>query len=164
MAKPRWILIDGYNLMHASGVFGSGGRTSLENSREALLDWLGQVLSEAQRKRTTIVFDAREAPPGLPKSANRHGLRIQFAPRHSDADEMLEEMIRKHSSPRKLTVVSSDHRLHRAARRRKATPVDSDRWIAEVHAHPGDDSPSPEQQPLLTPDELQEMLKDFGIG
>jgi hypothetical protein len=31
-----------------------------------------------------------------------------------------------------LTIVSSDHRLHRAAKRRKATPVDSDVWFGQV--------------------------------
>lgn len=68
LSTEPWTLIDGYNLLHASGVFGMGGRTPLEASREALLDWLGEVLSDAERQRTTIVFDAREAPPGLPCS------------------------------------------------------------------------------------------------
>jgi hypothetical protein len=31
-----------------------------------------------------------------------------------------------------LTVVSSDHRLHRAARRRRARAIDSDRWYFDV--------------------------------
>ena len=46
MLNPGWILIDGYNLLQASGVFGRPGRTSLEGSREALLDWLGEVPEE----------------------------------------------------------------------------------------------------------------------
>ncbi|HVA16906.1 MAG TPA: hypothetical protein VMV59_04235, partial [Candidatus Dormibacteraeota bacterium] len=35
-------------------------------------------------------------------------------------------------APRQLLVVSSDHRLHRAARRRRAQAIDSDRWYAET--------------------------------
>jgi predicted RNA-binding protein with PIN domain len=151
-------------LLQASGVFGNVGRTSLESSREALLDWLGEVLSDAQRQRTTIVFDAREAPPGLPRSAKKHGLQIRFAPRGNEADDLLEELIRSHSSPRALTVVSSDHRLHRAARRRKATPIDSDKWVAELRVEPTDDEPEPERHVALEPDELNEMLRDFGNG
>ena len=162
LPKHRWILIDGYNLLHASGVFGNAGRTSLESSREALLDWLGEVLSDAQRQRTTIVFDAREAPPGLPSSAKKHGLQIHFAPRGSEADDLLEELICSHSSPRALTVVSSDHRLHRAARRRRATPIDSDKWVAEVRLRPTDDEPEPDRHVTLEPDELSDMLKEFG--
>ena len=162
LSKHRWILIDGYNLLHASGVFGSVGRTSLESSREALLDWLGQVLSDAQRQRTTIVFDAAEAPPGLPRSAEKHGLRIRFAPRGSEADDLLEELISSHSSPRALTVVSSDHRLHRAARRRRATPVDSDKWVAEVRLQPTADEPESDRHKAMEPDELRGWLEEFG--
>jgi hypothetical protein len=36
-----------------------------------------------------------------------------------------------------LTVVSSDHRVQRAARRRKARPVDSERWYADRLAERG---------------------------
>ncbi len=164
MPKLHWILIDGYNLLHASGVFGSVGRTSLEGSREALLDWLGAVLSDAQRQRTTIVFDAREAPPGLPRSAEKHGLQIQFAPRGSEADDLLEELIQSHSSPRALTVVSSDHRLQRAARRRRATAVDSDKWAAQVRRPSTPGEPDLERHVALDPDELKAMLDEFGAG
>lgn len=159
--QSKWILIDGYNLLQASGVFGSGGRTSLESSREAFLDWLGTVLEEKQRSRTTIVFDARDAPPGLPRSARKHGLRIRFAPRGKEADDLLEDLIRDHSSPRQLTVVSSDHRLHRAAKRRKATPIDSELWVATIHVAEKTPAPSVDRDPKLDPDEVQQWLEEF---
>ena len=143
-------------------MFGDSGRTSLESSREALLDWLGEALSDAQRERTTIVFDARNAPPGLPRSGKKHGLQIQFAPRGTEADDVLEELIRRHSSPRALTVVSSDHRLHRAARRRKATPVDSEDWVAEVRDSAANVETEPERHAKLDPDELRDFFEEFG--
>ena len=161
LRKPPWLFLDGYNLLHASGVFGNAGRTSLESSREALLNWLGDCLTDAQRERTTIVFDARDAPPGLPRSATKHGMRIEFAPRGKEADDVLEEMIGSHTSPRSLTVVSSDHRLHRAARRRKATAVDSDQWVAEVKRKSAGD-PEFDRDIRLTSDELKDLLEDFG--
>jgi predicted RNA-binding protein with PIN domain len=73
-----------------------------------MLDWLAEVLSDDQRQRTTIVFDARIAPPGLPRFTHKHGLRIRFAPRGCEADDLLEELIRDHSAPRSLVVVSSE--------------------------------------------------------
>ncbi len=161
LSTEPWTLIDGYNLLHASGVFGMGGRTPLEASREALLDWLGEVLSDAERQRTTIVFDAREAPPGLPRSGRKHGMRICFAPRGCEADELLEELIRDHSAPRSLIVVSSDHRIQRAARRRRANPIDSDRWVAEFRHQPTRDQPAPDHQGELSPDELRAWLDEF---
>lgn len=127
------LLIDGYNLLHASGILGHGvGPGSLERSRNALLNFLAESLAEKLLAGTTVVFDAREAPPGLPRQMNHRGITVQFAPRGSDADAEIEQLIEDNHAPRRLTVVSSDHRLHRAARRRRAKPIDSDVWYAET--------------------------------
>jgi hypothetical protein len=127
------LLIDGYNLLHASGILGHGvGPGSLERSRSALLNFLAESLTEKVMLNTTVVFDAREAPPGLPRQVSHRGITVQFAPRGSDADAEIEQLIESHHAPRRLTVVSSDHRLHRAARRRRAKAIDSDVWYAET--------------------------------
>lgn len=127
------LLIDGYNLLHASGILGRGvGPGSLERSRNALLNFLAESLVEKQLTRTTVVFDAREAPPGLPRTVMHRGITVRFAPKGLDADTVIEELIEAESAPRRLTVVSSDHRLHRAARRRRAKAIDSDIWYVEV--------------------------------
>lgn len=129
------LLIDGYNLLHASGIIGRGrGPGGFERSRLALVDFVVASLDPQEVAQTTIVFDAAGAPPGLPDTLRRGGLTVRFARGYSDADELIEELIQKHSTPRRLTVVSSDHRLHRAARRRKAIVIDSDRWYADTIA------------------------------
>ena len=127
------LLIDGYNLLNVSGVFPAGRRGgTLEQARNALLDWLADSLTPDECTTTTIVFDARHAPPGLPRQFKHRGVQVQFAPRKIEADDLIEELIRASSSPRQLIVVSSDHRLQRAAKRRKATAVDSDVWCREI--------------------------------
>jgi len=127
------LLIDGYNLLHASGILGRGvGPGSLERSRTALLNFLAESLVEKQLSRTTVVFDARDAPPGLPRTVVYRGITVRFAPKGLDADAVIEELIDAESSPRRMTVVSSDHRLHRAARRRRAKCIDSDVWYEDV--------------------------------
>lgn len=127
------LLIDGYNLLHASGILGRGiGPGGLERSRTALLNFLVESLSERDLSGAIVVFDARDAPPGLPRTTSHRGLAVRFAEQGSDADQVIEELIRADTSPRRLVVVSSDHRLHRAAKRRGAQPIDSDRWYAEV--------------------------------
>jgi hypothetical protein len=127
------LVIDGYNLLHASGILGRGtGPGGLERSRTALLNFLAESLDARQLSVTTVVFDAREAPPGLPRSIVHRGIQVRFADQGGDADEMIERLIRADNAPRRLIVVSSDHRLQRAARRRKARAVDSDVWYAEL--------------------------------
>ena len=129
------IYIDGYNLLHAAGIFPAKHLPgTLHHARGALLEALVQMLPERELAVTMIVFDAAEAPPGLPDRINFHGLDVRFAANHADADEMIEMLIDDCQSPRELVVVSSDHRIHRAARRRKATAIDSDVWFQQLSA------------------------------
>ena len=73
-----------------------------------------------------------EAPPGLPRVIHHRGLTVRFASQYPDADSLIEELIDQNTAPRRLTVVSSDHRLQRAAQRRRAKPMDCDAWYAGV--------------------------------
>src|SRR4051794_30536608 len=68
------LIIDGYNLMHAAGILGRGvGPGSLERSRLALLHFVVESLDQAELAATTVVFDARAAPPGLPRELKHRG-------------------------------------------------------------------------------------------
>ena len=125
------LLIDGYNLLHATDIFGEGPG-SFQQSREALLAFLGASLSDSERSETTIVFDAADAPPGLPATYSVEEMTVLYARDYPDADTMIEELIEDHPAPRGLTVVSSDHQVQRAARRRGAKRVDSERWYADI--------------------------------
>ena len=127
------LIIDGYNLMHAAGIVGRGvGPGGLERSRLALLNFLAESLEAEEAARTTVVFDSRQAPPGLPRMMIYRGLTVRFAAGYENADELIEELIRVDAAPRKLVVVSADHRLQKAARRRRAKAVDSERWYCDL--------------------------------
>ena len=127
------ILIDGYNLLHGTDLFGRGAAAgTLESSREALIQFVIAALEPGELAQTTIIFDSKEAPPGLPRVFHREGLTIRYASEYADADALLEELIQGDTSPRKLLVVSSDHQVQRAARRRKAMFVESRQWYVEM--------------------------------
>ena len=126
------ILIDGYNLLNATGVEGTGRGTELERARRGLLLYLSDTLTSEECATTTIVFDSQGAPPGLPNQESFRGITVLFAKGYSEADELLEELIAADHVPRQLLVVSSDHRLHRAARRRRAVAIDSEVWISQL--------------------------------
>jgi predicted RNA-binding protein with PIN domain len=162
------LLIDGYNLLHASGILGGGvGPGGLERSRGALLNFLAESLDAGQLAGTTVVFDARDPPPGLPREIKHRGITVRFAERGSDADLEIEQLIAADSAPRRLTVVSSDHRLHRAARRRKAKAVDSDKWYAQVLRERIDrartKSPGRKPSEPASESEVRFWLRQFGV-
>jgi uncharacterized protein len=129
----RFLIIDGYNLMHAAGL---ARRTyapgQLQRCRTQLLRYLASHLAAPERERTTVVFDAGEAPPDLPRQTMAAGMRVCFASPGKEADDTIEELIAAHSSPRQIRLVSSDHRLQRSARRRRGEFVDSEVFAAEL--------------------------------
>jgi len=159
------LLIDGYNLLFASDVFASSaGPPTLERTRNALLQFLADALHDKLRGRTTVVFDATQAPPGLPHESQFAGMQVLFSRRGQEADAMLEDLIEAEKSPRELLVVSSDHRVQRAARQRGAKYVDSEAWIRELEQarHPTDESSPIKPEIKENSAELQKWLREFG--
>jgi predicted RNA-binding protein with PIN domain len=158
------LIIDGYNLLHVTGV--SGKRGDLQGSREALLRLLAATIDPKERPLTTIVFDAADAPPGLPRTVLFEEMTIHYASNYDNADELIEELIAANNVPRSLTVVSSDHRIQRAARRRKALFVDSDVWFSDALRRRARERcpppPAAKPQGALSGDEVSYWLAQFG--
>lgn len=131
--SARFLLIDGYNLMHAAGMarlqYGPG---DLQRCRERLLRYLATHLSPAETARALVIFDAREPPPDRPSRLIVHGMTVLFANPGGDADVALQEALAEHPAPRRVTLVSSDHALQQAARRHRADYVDSEDFISTL--------------------------------
>ena len=50
----------------------------------------------------------------LPAEFVQHGIHVRFAVDEGEADALLEDLIRRAATPRKLILVSDDHRIQRA--------------------------------------------------
>ena len=166
------ILIDGYNLIAPIAPPGRGSsRHWLQDERHRLIDRLADALGAELAKQTTVVFDAAAAPPGLESRYVQRGLEIEFAVGYPEADDRLEELIAAHTSPKRLTVVSSDHRIQNAARRRGATAIDSEQWLDRLAdgevmlairvARPASDAPPRQHDKAETPGEIAKWLSAF---
>ncbi|MCM2373880.1 NYN domain-containing protein [Aporhodopirellula aestuarii] len=127
------LLIDGYNIIAPVAAPARGATADwLAKERQLLLDRLVEHLDETVRSRTCVIFDAKDAPPHLPDRYDHQGIDVRFAVEYSEADDLLEEIIALHPTPKLLTVVSSDHRVQTAARRKRATAFDSDTWLDQL--------------------------------
>jgi uncharacterized protein len=156
------VVIDGYNMLYAIGRLTPRlPRTALEGARRWLLEQLRE--RHAPGADVTVVFDGGSGPPGRPGRDDQLGFRVLFSHRES-ADDVIEGLIDADPSPRALTVVSNDHRLQQAARRRgcdvsgcldyyeadRSTPRPEP--AAEVAAKPESSSP----------EEVERYLRAFG--
>ncbi|WP_254510556.1 NYN domain-containing protein [Anatilimnocola floriformis] len=157
------LLVDGYNLLHASGVFGSPtDPPTLETARRALIDFLAQHLPERERTRTTIVFDGKDAPPGLPAEGSHEKMRFVFSRRKTTADELIAEMIAAEKDPRQLFVVSSDHGVQRAARQRGVSFEDSEVWTRELRTKASAVAfPTEKTEPTQSAADIAHWLREF---
>jgi predicted RNA-binding protein with PIN domain len=158
-------LIDGYNLLYATGhLTARSGRRSLQSARKAMLI---QIVAGhgAEAGAVTVVFDARLAPPGSPSKDNHGGVRVLFS-RGQTADDLIEELIRDEPNPRLLTVVSDDHRIKQAARRRGCSVLGCLDYYEQLQQQKRPQPPGPPHEPpskpeQSSPEETQRWLDVF---
>ena len=166
-------IVDGYNVILQSGLLrGRRAPDFLQRARNALI---GLIASRMPNQMTTVVFDAAQAPPNREATYVDRGVHVRFAVDHDEADELIEELIRRESAPRKLTVVSSDHRIRKAAQRRGAVSVDALDWLDQLrNARISDRSSGPlppanvatseRDTPVpLSPEQIEPWIEAFSL-
>lgn len=180
-------LIDGYNLLYAMGVLhgrtgnysiarpsstssaSSSGRTGsgpggLEKARLRLLGLLHGTFRD-DSNRVTVIFDAANPPPDAVEVMDHHGIQVRFAIRQEQADDLIEELIRHDSAPRRLHVVSDDHRIQQAAHRRHCLVLscgDFLNWLERQRRQQPASQPPPAVKPEgVSREETQYWLHEF---
>ena len=91
--------------------------------------------------KLTVVFDS-QTKLRLPTRLSYQGIDVQFSKGYENADELIIEMIQSFDVPKRLLVVSSDHEIQTAAKRRRATAIDSDVWLDQLETKVEDESDS----------------------
>jgi len=158
-------LIDGYNLLHAMGLVAKhAGPDGLEWARRRLLSFLRNAFPD-DATSVTVVFDAAKSPKGFVAEHDYEGIHVLFAVHHDEADDLIELLIRKSTAPKDLTVVSDDHRIQRAARRRQCAVSGCAEfldWLME-HRRLRPQRPGEATKPdVLSENEKEHWLREFG--
>lgn len=171
MSKSPKYLIDGYNLLFQSSLIGKGrGKGWLERARLRLLKLLTTGVEKPDLALTQVVFDASQRGIAEQDFVFESGILVVFANDHPEADDLLEELIRKHAHPKTLTVVSSDNRIRRAAKARKAISVDSETFLDRLEKFSSWQTPADATQVTeaegnaLEQEEVEYWMKEFGAS
>ncbi len=170
----EFTIIDGYNLLRSVGFLRSAakdfGPGALLRARRALIGFLKQHQPEALRVRTTLVFDSKTQLGDLPNRETTFGIEVLFATQYNEADELIERLIKHHSAPKQLTVVSSDQRLKAAATKRGAKSINSEDWFDQLHRH-SQESSTAETPPIdgfldppISSEETHAWLETFNLS
>lgn len=96
----RWIIIDGYSLLHVRGLGGD-----LQAAREQLLRSLSAVQAQLA-EQITVVFDGRSSERQLPNRDAR--VEVLFSRAGQTADAVIEEVVHQAPRPGDILVVTND--------------------------------------------------------
>jgi hypothetical protein len=160
------LIVDAYNVLHVTGVL---------PPEIAGVDvrGLAQLILTSRWGQSPVRLICDGTPPakgvGVRYSDGGGRLRIVYAGGGHDADSRIEALIDESSSPRRLTIVSSDRRLRSAARRRRARWLSSEAFLQSLtddwrrsasHRPPAESTSSGGP---LSDSETDQWLEEFGV-
>jgi len=120
------IIIDGHNLLHAV----HKDEDTEPPSDIGLCRIISMYLKQTGQTGE-IIFDGT-GPPDKDGFDDVNNLEIFFAGLGTDTDTVIEDKIGANTAPKRLTIVSSDRRLRKAARSRKAISLKSEVFWSNV--------------------------------
>lgn len=153
------LILDAYNVLHCTHVLPM--RYASINTRQlaAMLD-----RCNFDRGRMIIVCDGRPKPDELDPRIDVGRVEIIHSGAATDADSVIEKLIEEETGPRDLTVVSNDHRIQRAARRRRAVAMASELFLRHLAAR--FDRYAARQNDKTKPDlnaDAEAWMRKFGV-
>ncbi len=168
------LLVDAYNVLHVQGVL-PAHLAGME------VDGLARLLGVSRYARGRIILVCDGAPPrtsvgGGKKVAGRagrashptaSGVEIVHAGGGNDADSYIEDFLERDSASRRWTVVSSDHRVQRAAITAGSRVLESALFLRQLVQDDARPAPTPHPRnihkiPLASLD-VSLWIREFGI-
>jgi predicted RNA-binding protein with PIN domain len=158
------VVIDGNNLLYAARAVEDPDRLI---GRSMLCDALGKW-AERRSERVHIVFDGPAPSAALAAQIGHPGIQVTYSGAGRTADAVVAYILDTDSAARRLLVVSTDHAIIRAAKRRRASPMRSEDFWAVVQrdlARPPRRRMEPEEKEAgLTADATRQWLEEFGLS
>ena len=109
--SSHYLLVDGYNVIHAIGVLSKAAADSLDGARKTLCDALCEYRA-LSRYRIIVVFDAHLVPDGVGSVEDYRNIKVVFTKEAETADNYIERAaykLARQTSKRRITVATSDY-------------------------------------------------------
>ena len=154
-------IIDGYNLLHAipkvdeeMGLMSEIQLCRILSNFMKVTGQTGEMIFDGTGPNDTSMYD------------NINRLEVSFAGIGTDTDTIIEDKIRTSSAPKRLIIVSSDRRLRKAARTKRAASVKSEEFWIRVNKQLSKKRPKPEpgaKRHGLSESETKQWLDFFDL-
>jgi hypothetical protein len=120
-----------------------------------------------ERPRSQAAATAGTHPVEVQPPSN---ITIRYSGHHRQADDLISQLIRVSSAPRRLIVISSDHAVQRTARKRRCLVLTSEEFLGQL----ADDAnlkslvaDKPASKPIasgMTQDQIDRWVKVFNLN
>ncbi len=158
------LIIDTYNVLH------SGLPEAPDEPGADILHLAERIATSRFRAETQVMLVCDGVPPaGVSFPASHRNCRILFAGAGREADALIEDLIRENSAPARLLVVSSDRRILKAAKKRRARTLTSPEFLFQLaapagpeRATPADAGPAAHKGRELKDGEVRQWIDYFG--
>jgi predicted RNA-binding protein with PIN domain len=159
------LIVDTFNVLHQTGVL----PPDLAGVDVAgLIDLISR--SRFRRSRVRLVCDSVSR---LPDEVSEVGIiAIEFSGRGRTADDVIADRINRSTAPKRLTIVSSDREVQKAARRRRCIVLSSPEFLrqlaADVERGERDAGKNQPQRPKqftrpLSQRDTAKWMREFGV-
>lgn len=162
----KLLLVDGYNLMHASKKLSKLAETDLEAARDELVRMLLDY-SGREDVRVEVVFDAGGRPGPETKEKTGDLVTVTYTARGKTADARLEKAAYE-AGREEATLVTGDYQQQKVGTGAGALIISSREFIIELEAMPksgrgGKPQPARKRSRLedRLPDEVREKLREM---
>lgn len=127
----RHLIIDGYNVLRATGPYSRLAESDLESARARLVSDVAAYVAPGER--AVIVFDGGANPNSDGASHELAGVQVRFSPYGYDADEVIEDIVaRRRASGDEVVLVTSDQVLQWVALGQSVSRRSSSEFAAEL--------------------------------
>jgi predicted RNA-binding protein with PIN domain len=161
MPAERFVILDGYNLIHRTPSLRPGANRTLRESREKLVNLLSWAVGGGQAQFLVIFDGASETGPDVRETR----VEVRFSKPPQTADDLIrivvEREIDRHD---RVTVVTADLEVARHARAMGAEVALSDLFISSILgplAQVQGDSDPDAKPPTLSKKEVEEWAEIF---
>ena len=124
-----YLIIDGYNLLHADRTLVSLSPIELQRERDHLVDQLSAYRGLRQTE-ITVVFDGWQGGWSTEKRERKKGIDLVFSKLGEKADEVIKRLAREKGAG--ATVVTSDREISRSAERMAIAVIPSDQFREKI--------------------------------
>jgi predicted RNA-binding protein with PIN domain len=108
--SARWVLVDGYSVLHSWPVFltRKARARPLAAKRDALISLLRQYADQTGH-RVTVVFDGYAARHSPAPNEPTPGVEVVYSENGRTADDVIERCVGQSARPAEILVVTSDN-------------------------------------------------------